>query len=115
MKNRLRFVGVVVAATAVLLPMVDVSAKQPACVGRIAEDEWPTFGRDLANSRTQEAAGDISPTTVTSMQPAWSFSTGAPAATGDLNGTPIVAGGCVYLNTAAGKVIALDATTGAPV
>jgi outer membrane protein assembly factor BamB len=115
MKNRLRFVGVVVAATAVLLPMVDARADQPACVGRIAADEWPTFGHDLANTRTQAEAGAISTATVTTMAPVWAFATGAPGATGDLNGTPIVAGGCVYLNTAAGTIIALDAATGAPV
>lgn len=115
MKNRLRLLGVVVAATAALLPAIDALADQPTCVGRIADDEWPTFGHDLANTRTQTEPGAISPATVTTMAPVWAFSTGAPAATGDLNGTPIVAGGCVYLNTAAGHVIALDSSTGAPV
>ena len=85
------------------------------CSAPTAADEWPTFGRDLVNSRDQRQAGAIDTTTAPLLAKRWSFQTGG-AATGltDLNGTPIVAGGCVFLNTAAGDVVALDTKTGAP-
>ncbi|MEA3055397.1 MAG: hypothetical protein QOD30_829, partial [Actinomycetota bacterium] len=82
------------------------------CGTTTAADEWPTFGRDVTNTRTQELPGDISPDTVRNLTPAWTFSTGAGAGTGDLNGTPIVSGGCVYINTSTGRIVALDADTG---
>jgi outer membrane protein assembly factor BamB len=113
--SRLRLAGVVLATiTPVLAAVAPASADADPCAAPTARDEWPTFGRDLANSRTQEHAGGISPATTPTLQPVWSFSTGAAVnAFSDLNGTPIVGGGCVYLNTAGGDVVALDAHDGA--
>lgn len=105
-------------ALATLAPLLVVpapaGADQAPCRAPAAADEWPTFGRDLANTRTQEHPGGISPATAPTLQPLWSFSTGAaPNVFSDLNGTPIVSGGCVYLNTATGDVVALSAADGA--
>ena len=112
--TRFRLLGVVVAATASMLTIVPAAvAAPPPCTGAPASDEWPTFGRDLANSRRQGEAGDIALATTPTLQPVWSYTTGNSfAGTGDLNGTPIVSAGCVFLNTAAGDVIALDSRTG---
>ena len=110
-RSRLAAAGLLVAA--VLVPLSPASAKPGPCKGKAAADEWPTFGRDLANSRHQERPGAIGTATATTLQPAWSFTTGgAGAGLPDLNGTPIVVAGCVFLNTAAGDVIALDAASG---
>jgi outer membrane protein assembly factor BamB len=112
--SRLGFAGVVLATIAPLLAVVaPASADAGPCGTRTARDEWPTFGRDLANTRTQRHPGDISPVTTPTLQPVWSFSTGASfSAFSDLNGTPIVSGGCVFLNTAGGDVIALRSSDG---
>ena len=113
--SRLSLAGVVLATITPLLAVVAPASAGPVpCAAPTAQDEWPTFGRDLANTRTQEHAGGISPATTPTLQPVWSFSTGgAVSPFGDLNGTPIVSGGCVYLNTAGGDVVALDAKDGA--
>jgi outer membrane protein assembly factor BamB len=100
------------AAGSLLAPTAHAAA---TCGTTTAADEWPTFGRDVANSRTQSAAGDISPDSVHNLTPSWTYSTGAGAGSGDLNGTPIVSGGCVFINTASGHIVALDAGTGAVV
>jgi glucose dehydrogenase len=112
--SRPRLVWVVLATIAPLLAVVaPATAATGACGSPTAPDEWPTFGRDLANSRAQQHAGDISPTTTPTLQPVWSFSTGAAfGGFSDLNGTPIVSGGCVFLNSAGGDVVALDASDG---
>lgn len=112
--SRQRLVGFALAAIAPLLVVpTPASAEVRPCEAPTAPDEWPTFGRDLANTRTQEHPGDISPATTPTLQPVWSFSTGASVNVfSDLNGTPIVSGGCVYLNTAGGDVVALDAGDG---
>ena len=115
--SRLRIAGVALATIAPLLTVAAPASAGPGpCGSPTAPDEWPTFGRDLANTRTQEQAGGLSPVTAPTLQPVWSFSTGASAsAFSDLNGTPIVSGGCVFLNTAGGDVVALDASSGAVV
>jgi outer membrane protein assembly factor BamB len=116
-RSPLSLAGVILATiTPLLAAVAPASAGAAPCAAPTAQDEWPTFGRDLANTRTQEHAGDISPATTPTLQPVWSFATGAAANVfSDLNGTPIVSGGCVYLNTAGGDVVALDANDGAVV
>jgi outer membrane protein assembly factor BamB len=111
--SRARITTLAALAAATLVPLAPATAKPPRCVGKAAADEWPTFGRDLANSRHQEAPGSIGRDTAPLLAPVWSFSTGG-AATGlaDLNGTPVVAAGCVFLNTAGGDILALDSATG---
>jgi outer membrane protein assembly factor BamB len=107
-----RLVPLALVAAALLVP-APANAKPPKCAGKAAADEWPTFGRDLMNSRHQESPGTIGAGTASTLAPVWSFSTGG-AATGlaDFNGTPIVAAGCLFLNTAGGDVLALDAANG---
>src|SRR5213078_5284312 len=82
----------IAAAAALVLPIAPVLAgpKAPApCSAPTAPDEWPTFGRDLANSRTQDEAGGIDTTTAPLLTKRWAFSTGGAATgTADLNGTP---------------------------
>lgn len=87
-----------------------------ACDARSSTTEWATFGRDLANTRHAEDATTPGATGSLTLSPVWAFTTsGASAGLSDLNGTPIVAGGCVYLNTAGGEVIAIDAANGSEI
>ena len=113
MLTRARIVPAVAVIAALLVPLSPATAKPPHCVGKAASDEWPTFGRDLRNSRTQDEPGDVGAGTAPTLAPVWSFSTGGAATgTADFNGTPIVAAGCVFVNTAGGEILALDAATG---
>lgn len=85
--------------------------------------DWPRGGRDAANTRNQDAEQVLKPANAGTLQPAWTFDTGHPSGDtagglADLNSTPVVAGGCVFLAGATGSdgqpdVWALDARTGA--
>src|SRR5262245_15781831 len=92
------------------------SRAQPTCGPEDASGgDWPVHGRDPMNSRHQEAENRIGPLEAITLAPAWSYRTGAgldnfPVT--DLNGTPIIAHGCVYVVTSSGAVIALNADTG---
>lgn len=115
MPSRSRVTALTALAAVLLLPLAPAGAKPKPkpCMGKAAADEWPTFGRDLVNSRHQQAPGTIGAATAPLLSPVWSFTTsGAATGLADLNGTPIVAAGCVFLNTAAGDVLAVDAKTG---
>jgi outer membrane protein assembly factor BamB len=117
--NRTRLLGVVVAATASLSTLVAPSARADAvCTPTETSADWTTFGHDLSNSRTAlpDAAGDIGTTTVPLLTKRWAFTTGtAFGGLADLNGTPIVAGDCLYIGDAAGFLYALSLADGSVV
>lgn len=74
--------------------------------------EWPLYGRDLANSRHQADENVIDATNVTGVGARWSFSSREAGGAGDFTGTPVVAGGCVYVGSNMGWVFAINADTG---
>jgi polyvinyl alcohol dehydrogenase (cytochrome) len=70
--------------------------------------EWTTYGHDPANTRYQPYEHDISPANVAQLALKWVATT-----TGDVSGTPAVAGGAVYFGDFGGTLWKLDASTGA--
>lgn len=76
--------------------------------------EWPTYGADLTNSRSQPLGSALGPAAAATLRPAFVYK-----APGLINSTPIVDGGCVFVTSqgataTAGHVAALDADDGAP-
>lgn len=69
---------------------------------------WPTIGRDASDSRNQANEHAISSQNVSQLSLKWTATT-----TGDVSGTPVVAGGAVYFGDFGGTVWKLDANTGA--
>jgi len=69
--------------------------------------EWPSYGADLANSRT--VAGGPAPTQVPTLKQAWR----ADFTDGDFTGTPVVSGGVAYVGSNGGKVRAIQAVASA--
>jgi polyvinyl alcohol dehydrogenase (cytochrome) len=69
--------------------------------------EWPTYGKDLSNSRDGGANGP-SYNEVPTLGPVWSFA----STDGDFTGTPVVAGGKLVVASGGGSVFALNAATG---
>jgi polyvinyl alcohol dehydrogenase (cytochrome) len=74
--------------------------------------EWPSYGRDLANSRVQPDEHAIGKDNAASLRPAFVYRTPGP-----INATPVVDGGCVFVaSQGAGaqeaRVAAIDAGTG---
>ena len=106
-------VGLGLIATLALPPVVTPAAAQsnPA-------DEWPAYGHDPQGSRLSPLT-DITPANVGTLRVLWRYSTGeagpgweTPRPT-SLEATPIVVDGLLYFSTPVGRVIALDAETGA--
>ncbi|GAC1479866.1 MAG: hypothetical protein NVS1B12_17480 [Acidimicrobiales bacterium] len=81
------------------------STDTPACMAApSAVGDWPLGGHDLANTRAQPAETRIGPVQAATLTPAWVFDTGQKSgATGlnlaDENGTPVEAGGCVFVGS----------------
>src|SRR5215211_3776849 len=69
---------------------------------------WPTYGKDLANSRDGGTDGPPA-SAAAGLAQAWRFE----SSDGDFTGTPVVAEHTVIAGSGGGSVFALDATTGA--
>jgi polyvinyl alcohol dehydrogenase (cytochrome) len=67
---------------------------------------WPTFGHDLANTRSSDAGPARSD--AGSLQRTWTYR----SSNGDFTGTPVVAGRTLVAGTNLGSIYALDPATG---
>ena len=79
---------------------------------KVVAGEWRSYGHDLANTRHQPNEKVVSVADAPLLTPAWSFSTVMAGGSGDITGTPIVAGECLFAATTEGWVFALNADTG---
>src|SRR5271157_5533622 len=93
-------------AAALAVPLAE--AQTPAPEGATRAD-WPHYGGTQLSWR-YSALNQINATNVKALAPAWIFQTGDYAE--NLQSTPIVVGGTMYLITPRARVFALDAATG---
>jgi len=77
-----------------------------------AGGDWPSLNGTNANTRSQDLETTIGITEASLISPVWDFTPQAQDATGQIQSTPVVAEGCVYITTASGFVFALNADTG---
>ncbi|MFD7337827.1 PQQ-binding-like beta-propeller repeat protein [Streptomyces violascens] len=108
-------VAVMVLGSA-LAPLGAAAPGTAGCSGSAAPGgDWPMYGRDYANTRTQQDEHDLPPLKAATLTPRWVYDTGNRSQVvgyEDIAGTPAVAQGCVYMGDAAGDVAAVDANTG---
>lgn len=108
-------VWVLALAASLLVAIVPASAEEGCAAADHPGGDWPSYGHDLAGTRHQSAEEVIGPDNVADLEPAWTVSVSEVGAVGNLQSTPVVAEGCVYVATSAGWVLAFNADTGAPV
>lgn len=82
------------------------------CTSVTAGGEWPSYGRDAANTRSQPDETGLGPSAVAGIKPAWAFSTSSTGDGTGFNTTPVVYDGCVFIGSSGGIAYALDAATG---
>jgi outer membrane protein assembly factor BamB len=104
---RIRIATAVVGLLAAASPALAHADGHRPCSAEDPGGAWPSYGHDASNSRTQAAERELGPAEVGSLAPAWHVTT-----TGGLESTPVVSGGCVYVATTTGLVLALDAKDG---
>ncbi|MDX6217671.1 MAG: hypothetical protein QOG99_3255 [Frankiales bacterium] len=98
-------------------PAATASRPQPAAcsAGAAAGGDWPAYGHDALNSRTQDAEHLLSPANVGQLAASWVFDTAATTNGADqsvFNGTPTEADGCLFAASTGGFVYALNASDG---
>jgi polyvinyl alcohol dehydrogenase (cytochrome) len=80
-----------------------------------AGGDWPSYGHDLSNTRTQPDEKTIGPVEAALLAPAWSFSASSAGGSGDFTGTPTIVDGCMFIASNDGWVFSANADTGAKV
>lgn len=83
-----------------------------ACVVSMAQEDFPVVGGDLANQRYSSLTG-ITPSNIARLGGAWTVHVADGAANANLEATPVVVDGTMYIPGTAGTILALDAATGA--
>src|SRR5256886_2261454 len=103
--------GLVVALSLISFAS-SASAAAPCATQPSSGGQWPMYGHDVSNTRTQPEASGLGPAAVSKLAPAWVFSTSSTGDGTGFNTTPVVYGGCVFIGSFGGVVYALDAKTG---
>jgi polyvinyl alcohol dehydrogenase (cytochrome) len=102
--------AVVIAAAA--LSAGPTWAAPAPCTTAAGGGDWPMYGHDVANTRTQPAEHALGPSAAGSLTPAWVFSTASSGDSSQFTTTPVVSDGCVFIGSFNGYVYGLDASTG---
>ena len=74
--------GLVVALSLISFAS-SASAAAPCATQPSSGGQWPMYGHDVSNTRTQPEASGLGPAAVSKLAPAWVFST---SSTGDSSG-----------------------------
>ena len=104
---------VLVLALCLALAPLAAARTAPACSApRSTGGEWPMYGHDLANTRSQPDERTLGTASAGRLAAAWVFSTASYGDTSAFETTPVLSGGCVFIGSAAGTVYAVNAATG---
>jgi outer membrane protein assembly factor BamB len=97
--------------------MVSARAAGATCAGTSHHGgDWRSLNHDLAGTRSQPAEDVIDRENVSTIAPRWAFPIQSVQPGTQLDGTPVVADGCVFLEitgSTTGSVVALNADSGA--
>src|SRR3954452_22626404 len=109
----------IVAAFAVVVPAAGAlttaaaTARRATCApAHRPGGDWSSYGHDQENTRSQPAEKTLTTTVVPTLTKAFAFSAKDGGGDGDFTGTPVIAGGCIYLGSTTGWVFAVNADPG---
>src|SRR5205085_4380688 len=88
------------------------AASGPCTTAPAGGGDWPSYGHDAANTRTQPQEAGFGPTAVANLTPKWAFSTSSTGDGTGFNTTPVVSNGCAFIGSFGGVAYALDVGTG---
>jgi polyvinyl alcohol dehydrogenase (cytochrome) len=105
-------VAALAVCAAVIFAAPAAQAAAPCGAPASGSGEWPVYGGDAANTRSQPAEQALDPARGASLKKAWVFSTASVGDAAGFQSTPVVDGGCVFLGSTNAVVYALDAASG---
>jgi polyvinyl alcohol dehydrogenase (cytochrome) len=109
---RTRCAGLLVGLLLTVVYAAPAMGAAAPCTTPVPGGEWPMYGHDVANTRTQPDEHGLGPSAAGNLTPAWAFSTGSTGDGSQVTTTPVVSDGCVFIGSFNGYVYGLDAGTG---
>lgn len=109
---RVRLLGLVAGVLSIFCFASPAAAAGACTTAPTGGGDWPSYGHDAANTRTQPEASGLGPAAVAGLRPLWTFSTSSAGDETGFNSTPVVYQGCVFVGSSGGVAYALDAKTG---
>jgi polyvinyl alcohol dehydrogenase (cytochrome) len=95
------------------LMLAPPASAKPSCSAPASSGgEWPMYGHDLANTRSQSNERSLGVAAAGRLSAAWVFSTAKYGDSSAFETTPVLDGGCVFIGSAAGTAYSVDAATG---
>src|SRR3954453_48984 len=110
--RRVGLLGLLASALSAICFASPAAAAGPCMTAPAGGGDWPSYGHDPANTRTQPEASGLGPAAVAGLRPRWAFSTSSAGDQTGFNSTPVVYQGCVFVGSSGGVAYALDAKTG---
>jgi outer membrane protein assembly factor BamB len=110
--RRVCIAAMVVCIAALMFGAAEASAATPCSSATSPGGEWPVYGHDVSNTRSQPLETGIDPEAAAGLSAAWVFSTASAGDPTAFQSTPVVDRGCVFAGSTGGVVYALDASTG---
>src|ERR687888_1603165 len=100
--RRVWLLGLVASALSVICFASPAAAAGACMTAPSGGGDWPFYGHDAANTRTQPEASGLGPAAVGGLRPLWAFSTSSTGDDTGFNSTPVVYGGSVFLRSSGG-------------
>src|SRR5438034_5652733 len=110
--RRVCLLGLVASALSVICFASPAAAAGACMTAPRGGGDWPSYGHDATNTRTQPEVSGLGPAAVAGLRPLWAFSTSSAGDETGFNSTPVVHDGCVFVGSSGGVAYALDAKTG---
>ena len=106
-------IALLVPSAVVVNNAAEAAAKSGHCApAKSAGGDWPMYGHDFANTRSQPKEKTIGPVQAATLTKSFSVSASQAGGDGDFTGTPVIADGCLFMASTSGWVFAVNADTG---
>jgi polyvinyl alcohol dehydrogenase (cytochrome) len=114
MRSKLIVQSLLVGLVATTIGVIPSAADTATCAAPSTGGDWAQHGGDLLGTRSQPGETTLSKDNVLNLAHKWSASSAALGAAGNIQTIPIVADGCVYVQTSSSGfwLVALNADTG---
>src|SRR6266550_4425110 len=88
--RRVCLLALVASALSVICFASPAAAEGACMTAPTGGGDWPSYGHDAANTRTQPEASGLGPAAVAGLRPLWAFSTSSAGDQTGFNSTPVV-------------------------
>src|SRR5439155_22490347 len=96
---RVRLLGLVARVLSIFCFASPAAAAGACMTAPTGGGDWPSYGHDAANTRTQPEASGLGPAAVAGLRPLWAFPTSSAGDETGVNSTPVHYQGSLFVRS----------------